>query len=61
MSYVYRQTEQKLWTVGYYDPKDKWHSESDHASSDAAADRTAWLNGSTVQKLGVSADAKEAK
>jgi hypothetical protein len=45
MSYVYRQTEPGLWTVGFYDPQGRWQPESDHASRDAAADRVHWLNG----------------
>jgi len=46
MSYVYRKTEQRLWTVGYYDPDGHWEPESDFDSPKAAAQRTAWLNGS---------------
>lgn len=33
------------YTVGFYDPAGKWHPESDHGDSGAAATRTAWLNG----------------
>lgn len=44
--YVYRKTERCLWTVGFYDPKGKWHSESDHEIREEAAERVAWLNGS---------------
>lgn len=46
MSYVYIQTEPRLWTVGFYRPDGKWQSESDHGSPDDAARRVAWLNGS---------------
>ena len=46
MSYVYIKSEPQLWTVGFYSPDGKWHPESDHASTDAAADRVAYLNGS---------------
>ncbi len=43
--YVYLRSEPQLWTVGYYDGKQKWIPESDHSSSDDAAERVAWLNG----------------
>lgn len=44
MSYVYIQSEPGLWTVGHYDGG-KWEPESDHDSTDAAANRAAKLNG----------------
>jgi hypothetical protein len=47
--YVYQRTEFSpycLYTVGYYDPSGKWIPESDHDTKEAAAIRTAWLNGS---------------
>jgi hypothetical protein len=50
MMYVYKRTEPGLWTVGFYDPKGKWEPESDHSSSDAAAERVRWLNGSPDAK-----------
>ena len=43
--YVYIRTEPGLWTVGYYDPNGHFQAESDHTSSEAAAQRVAWLNG----------------
>lgn len=46
MTYVYRQTEPSLWTVGYYDPSGAWHPNRDCGSSDYAAALIAWLNGS---------------
>lgn len=45
MSFVYLRSESTLWTVGFYDPSGRWHSESDHGSKDEAAARCAWLNG----------------
>ncbi len=45
MSYVYRQTEATLWTVGYYTPSGEWEPESDHSSRDEAASRVSYLNG----------------
>ena len=35
-----------LWTVGFYDPTGKWIAESDQSTSEDAAKRVAWLNGS---------------
>ncbi len=57
--YVYKQSERSLWTVGFFDPKGKWHAECDCDSSAEAAERVAWLNGSN--KLPVTAqDAEQA-
>jgi hypothetical protein len=58
--YVYKESEhytdehgytQVLYTVGYYDPSGKWVSESDHDTSEKAAERVAWLNGSRPQEV----------
>ena len=46
--YVYIQSEQYLWTVGFYDPEGKWHAESDWDSPDKAAERVHYLNGGVV-------------
>lgn len=43
--YVYIRTEPQLWTVGFYAPDGKWHSDSDYGDSEEAADRVAYLNG----------------
>jgi len=43
--WVYLQSEPGLFTVGFYDPKGKWHSDSDHSDKNEAADRVAYLNG----------------
>ena len=43
--YVYMNSEPGLWTVGHYDPRGNWHSESDHDSIDKAADHVRYLNG----------------
>lgn len=45
--YVYIQSEKYLWTVGFYDPAGLWHTDSDHDSREAAAERVHWLNGGT--------------
>ena len=45
MSWVYIRSEPHLWTVGFYDPDGKWHTDSDHDNRDDAAARVAWLNG----------------
>lgn len=46
MSYVYIQSEPRLFTVGFYTPDGHWEPESDHPTRDKAAERVAWLNGS---------------
>lgn len=43
--YVYIQSEPGLYTVGFYDPNGKWNPESDHESTESAANRVAFLNG----------------
>lgn len=43
--YVYVKSDESLWTVGFYDPKGKWHAESDHETTESAAKRVAYLNG----------------
>jgi hypothetical protein len=43
--WVYIESEPKLWTVGFYDPNGRWHSDSDHDSKNAAAERVSYLNG----------------
>lgn len=45
--YVYQSFEAGLWTVGFYRPDGKFEPESDHASSEEAAERVAWLNGAS--------------
>lgn len=45
MSYVYIQSEPGLFTVGFYDPSGRWHSDSDYESREGAAARVAYLNG----------------
>ena len=45
MSYVYIRSEPSLWTVGFYRPDGKWEPESDHGSSEEAAERVTRLNG----------------
>ena len=44
-TWVYIKSEPALWTVGFYRPDGTWEPESDHPTSQAAAARTAWLNG----------------
>lgn len=48
MTWIYRKTEQALWTVGFYTPDGTWEPESDHNTADMAAARVAYLNGGGV-------------
>lgn len=43
--YVYQKSEPGLWTVGWTDPAGYWHTDSDHDTKEAAAQRVAFLNG----------------
>lgn len=45
MTWLYKQTEPGLWTVGFYDNSQKWIPESDWNSPEEAAQRVHWLNG----------------
>ena len=52
MNYVYIKSKgEAVWTVGFYKPDGTWEPESDHESSDEAAERVAWLNGGTKQEV----------
>jgi len=44
--WVYVQSEPGLFTVGFYDPEGKWHSDSDHDNRADARRWVAYLNGS---------------
>lgn len=67
--WVYMQSEGHLWTVGFFDPGGRWHTDSDHDNRDAARRRVAWLNGeqadgelvSLVRDNAVLARAKQAE
>jgi hypothetical protein len=48
VTWVYIRSEPTLWTVGFYDPSDRWQPESDHGTSEEAAKRCAWLNRGAV-------------
>jgi len=43
--WVYKQSEPSLWTVGFYKPDGHFEPESDHRTSESAAQRVSWLNG----------------
>lgn len=44
-TWVYVQTEPRLWTVGFYDPDGEWHTDEDFSSKEDAAARVHYLNG----------------
>lgn len=43
--WVYLMSEPGLWTVGYYDPEGKWHTDNDYSDKNEAAERVHYLNG----------------
>lgn len=45
MTWVYVRTEGQLWTVGFYDPKGRFQTDSDWESRDDARKRVHYLNG----------------
>jgi hypothetical protein len=48
--YVYVEFQKGLYTVGFYDPDGRYHTDSDHGNRSDAADRVAYLNGSGPAK-----------
>lgn len=42
--WVYIQSEERLFTVGFYDPQGQWHPEFDGTKEECTA-RVAYLNG----------------
>lgn len=48
MTWLYKQTEPNLWTVGFYMPDGTFEPESDHESSEGAARRVHYLNGGNL-------------
>lgn len=49
--WVYIQSEAALWTVGFYDPDGRFHTDSDHSTAEAAATRVRALNGGDLTDL----------
>ena len=43
--WVYIRSESHLWTVGFFDPNGKWHTDNDWTSREDAAKRVHYLNG----------------
>lgn len=54
--WLYRRVSATLWQVGFFDPTGTWHSDSDHNSSAAAADRVHWLHGSPAPNQSATSD-----
>lgn len=48
--WVYLRSEPNLFTVGHYDPNGDWHTDSDHNTSEKAANRVHWLNGGLTKQ-----------
>lgn len=49
-SYVYIRSQPGLYTVGFYDPSGKWHSESDHDTDTEAGERVHYLHGGDIAR-----------
>lgn len=50
-TWVYKQSEPGLWTVGHYDPCGNWYTDSDHDSKREASERAAILNGYNTDEV----------
>jgi len=48
--YVYINSEEGLWTVGFYNPKGEWVPECDCCSKEEAAARVNYLNGGELKR-----------
>jgi hypothetical protein len=48
-NWVYIRSEPGVFTVGFYDPRGQWHADSDHPTSDEAAQRVHFLNGGRAE------------
>lgn len=53
MTWVYIRSEPQLWTVGFYRPDGSWEPDSDHGSSEEAAQRVHFLNGGADPFAGI--------
>jgi hypothetical protein len=54
--YSYISSQPALWTVGLHAADGSWVAESDHDSSDSAADRVAYLNGMDPERRSLAAE-----
>jgi hypothetical protein len=45
MTWVYQKSEPGLWTVGFYSPDGKWHTDDDFPTRIEARARVSYLNG----------------
>ena len=50
MTWLYIIGKNQSWTVGFYDPKGEWHTESNYDTSVKAAERVHYLNGGDKDK-----------
>lgn len=48
--FVLVRSEEKLWTVGHYDPDGRWISHQDHGSKEEAYRQVHYLNGWTISR-----------
>ncbi len=49
--YIAPTNEDRIWTVGFYNPVGEFEPESDHDSKEEAAERVAFLNGGGLDKI----------
>lgn len=57
--YVYIQSEPGLFTVGFYDPRGKWHPDADFDTREEARARVAFLNGTPGRAAARATDATD--
>lgn len=47
-TWVYKESEPGLYTVGFYTPSGAWKPDSDHTEREQAANRVYYLNGGSI-------------
>lgn len=48
--WVYLESEDGLFTVGFFDPDGEWHPETDWGTREEAAERVRYLNGGPMNR-----------
>ena len=59
--WLYRQTAEQEWQVGWFDSLDQWCIDSSHTRSADAADRVHWLNGAPSISIEPAAQLEQAE
>jgi hypothetical protein len=50
VTWIYKKTEPRLWTVGYYTPNGEWYPTADYGTEKEAVEQVHYLNGGDCDK-----------